>query len=133
MLKALHRSYNNPPDGSAEFIVCPFLELLMQNSRNYLPPELRVIKDPILPSFSSPIWNTKKSEKKKKKKKTKKKPTKITTKNNKERKIKEQKRERTLNFSSGKEEARNSTQPMRNSIEKQPHKVLNKYNKLHLK
>ena len=55
MLKALHWSYNNPPDGSAEFIVCPFLELLMQNSRNYLPPELRVIKDPILPSFSSPI------------------------------------------------------------------------------
>ena len=68
MLKALHRSYNNPPDGSTEFIVCPFLELLMQNSRNYLPPELRVIKDPILPSFSSPIWNTKKSEKKKQKK-----------------------------------------------------------------
>ena len=61
MLKALHRSYNNPPDGSAEFIVCPFLELLMQNSRNYLPPELRVIKDPILQYFSSPILNNKKS------------------------------------------------------------------------
>lgn len=30
-------------------------------------------------------------------------------------------------------EARNSMQPMRNSIEKQPDKVLNKYTKLHLK
>ena len=60
MLKALHRSYNNPPDGSAEFIVCPFLELLMQNSRNYLPPELRVIKDPILQYFYYPNLNNKK-------------------------------------------------------------------------
>lgn len=43
-------------------------------------------------------------------------------------------KKRTLNFSSRKEKAENSTQPMWISIEKQPHEVINKYNnKLHLK
>ena len=131
MLKAINRSYNNAPTVVLNSLFVLFWSFYCRIREITCLLSYELSKILYYHIFLLPTEILKNHTRKKKRKK--KKPTKLTTKNNKERKIKEQKRERTLNFSSGKEEARNSMQPMRNSIEKQPDKVLNKYNKLHLK